>query len=163
MPDPEVVQRALADAKTRIADSTRKANASALRRTAARRAIEEMTPRWEALQRDRERSQALAAESRVADGELAAIERDIARIDRELGDAATARAELDGVAKRARAASALEAELKELDRSAAEAGRKRTLTETESPRSPKDDRAASRARVEDRSHTVARRRRSPRR
>ncbi|HEY2163793.1 MAG TPA: SMC family ATPase [Gemmatimonadaceae bacterium] len=131
MPDAEVVQGALADAKTRIAESTRKANDFGVRRSAARRAVEEIAPKWESTQRDRERSQALAAESRVADGELAAVEREIARIDRELGDAATARAELDGVARELVPLPSLEAELKELDRSAAEAGRKRTLTETE--------------------------------
>jgi exonuclease SbcC len=131
MPDAEVVQGALADAKTRIAESTRKANDFGVRRTAARRAVEEIAPKWESTQRDRERSQALAAESRVADGELAAVEREVARIDRELGDAATARAELDGVATELVPLPSLEAELKELDRSAAEAGRKRTLTETE--------------------------------
>ncbi len=132
MADPDVVQRSLADAKTRIADSKRKANAAGLRRTAARRTMEEMTPRWDAMQRDRERSQALAAESRVADGELSSTERDIARIDKELGDAAAARAELDSAKRELAPLPALEAELKELDRSAAEAGRKRTLTETES-------------------------------
>ena len=131
MPDPDVVQGALAGAKTRIADSTRKANEFGLRRTAARRAVDEMAPRWESIQRDRERSQALAGESRVADGELASIEREIARIDRELGDAATARAELDGLRRELAPLPSLEVELKELDRSAAEAGRKRTLTETE--------------------------------
>jgi len=130
MPDPDVVQGALTDAKTRIAESTRKANDFGIRRTTARRAVDEITPRWEAAQRDRERSQALAAESRFAEAELASVEREGARIDRELGDAATARAELDGVARDLAPLPSLEAELKELDRSAAEAGRKRTLTET---------------------------------
>ena len=131
MPDPEAVARALADAKTGIAESKRKANELGLRRTAARRIVEEITPRWESMQRGRERSQSLAAESRVADGELASIEREIGRIDRELGDAATARVELDGVRRELTPLPSLEADLKELDRSAAEAGRKRTLTETE--------------------------------
>ncbi len=131
MADPDVVQRSLADAKTRITESKRKANATGLQRTAARRTMEEMTPRWESLQRDRERAQALAAELRVVDGEIVSIEREIARIDRELGDAATARAELDGVRRALVPLPALEVEFKALDRSAAEAGRKRTLTETE--------------------------------
>jgi DNA repair protein SbcC/Rad50 len=131
MPDPDAVQRGLAEAKARIADTTRKANETGLRRTAARRSLEDLTPRWESAHRDRERSQALAAESRVADGELASIEREIARIDRELGDAATARAELDGIRRELAPLPALEAEFKELERSAAEAGRKRTLTDTE--------------------------------
>jgi exonuclease SbcC len=131
MPDPDAVQRALADAKTRIADSKRKANALGLQRTAAKRVVEEVTPRWEAMQKDRDRSLALVAESRVADGEHASIEREIVRIDRELGDAATARAELEGVRLELSPFPGLEAELKELDRSAAEAGRRRTLTETE--------------------------------
>ena len=69
MPDPEAVQRAVDDAKTRIADSTRKANELGLQRTAARRAVEEIAPRWAAMQKDRERSQSLAAELRVAEGD----------------------------------------------------------------------------------------------
>jgi exonuclease SbcC len=44
MPDPDLVQGALADAKTRIAASTRKANDFGIRRTAARRTVEEITP-----------------------------------------------------------------------------------------------------------------------
>ena len=155
MADPEVVQRSLADAKTRIADSKRKANAAGLRRTAARRATEEMTPRWEAMQRDRERSQTLAAESRVADGEASSTERDIARIDKELGDAATARAELDSAKRELAPLPALETELKELDRSARRGG-----SQADAHRDGIDagegHRAASRARVEDRRHAGAR-------
>ena len=121
MPDPDVVQGALADAKARIAESTRKANDFGVRRTAARRAVRRDRAALGALQRERERSQALVAESRVADGERRRVEREIARIDRELGDAAAARAELDGVSSELAPLPALEAELKELDRSAAEA------------------------------------------
>ena len=131
MPDADIVQGALADAKARIAESTSKANEFGLRRTTARKTVEEIAPRWESMQRDRERSQTLTAESRVSDGELTSVAREISRIDRELGEAATGRAELDGVRRELAPLPSLEAELKELDRSAAEAGRKRTLTENE--------------------------------
>src|SRR5690348_13271715 len=82
MPDPEAVRRALDDAKARITDSTRTANELGLQRTAARRAAEELAPRWATMQKDRERSQALATESRVADGECTSIDREVARIER---------------------------------------------------------------------------------
>lgn len=131
MPDPEVVQRNLDEATARIADSTRRANELGLRREAARRGAAELTPRWESMQRERDRYQALVAELRVADGDRAGVEREIARIERDLGDAAEARAALDLARRELEPFAALEAELKELTRSEAEAGRRRTLVETQ--------------------------------
>lgn len=131
MPDPDAVRAALDDAKARIAESTGKANGAGLKRTAARRLLDEAIPRWESAQKDRERFQVLTAEARVALGEYASVEREIGRIDQELADAVAARTELESIRRQLAPLPAFEAELKELDRSAAEASRRRTLVETE--------------------------------
>jgi exonuclease SbcC len=131
MSDPETVNRALADATLRLSDARVRANTAGMRRVAARRALDEITPRWEAMQRERDALQALVSEMRVVDGERAALERDVARVDRELADAALARDEVNRLTAALAEFPALHAEMRELDRACNEAGRRRTLEETE--------------------------------
>ncbi|HEX8942980.1 MAG TPA: SMC family ATPase [Gemmatimonadaceae bacterium] len=131
MSDPEAVARALADATSRVAESRARANTAGLRRVAAHRALDEITPRWESMQRERDTLQALVSEMRVVEGERAALERDAARVDRELADAALARDEVNRLTAALAEFPALQAELRELERACNEAARRRTLEETE--------------------------------
>jgi exonuclease SbcC len=102
-----------------------------MRRVAAHRALDEITPRWETMQRERDTMHALVSEMRVVEGERAGLERDVARVERELADAAVAREEVNRLAAALVEFPALQTELRELDRASNEAARRRTLGDTE--------------------------------
>jgi len=131
MPDPEAVRRQLVDAEARLSAAQRSARDAAAHRNQARRTLDELTPRWDAMQRDRDAGQSLIAELRVAESEAAGAARDVARLDRELADADKAREDLQTLTAELAPLSALQAELKELERASSEEGRRRTLVESE--------------------------------
>jgi len=130
MPDPDSVARMLADAQTRVELADLRAREATDRRTRARTVLDEVTPRWESLQRERERLQALLAELRVAESEAAGLARDRERLDRELSDVATARVELERIRVEIAPLGEIVAALHEMDRLYAEEGRRRTLLES---------------------------------
>src|SRR4051794_4012228 len=127
MPDPDTVNRALEDAKARAAETKSRAATSEKRRIAARRVTEELNPQWEAMQRERDAMQAVLSEIRVAEGERSAIERDVVRLDRDLAEIATARGDLERTQIELAPLPTLQGELKELDRSCTEEGRRKSL------------------------------------
>ncbi len=131
MPDADAVHGALVEAETRLAAASSSAAGAASSRDAARGAFDQIAPRWEALQREREALQTLASELRVADGDRAALDRDTTRIEAELAEIALARLELDRAAVQLAALPALQADLRELEKSANEDARRRTLVDTE--------------------------------
>lgn len=130
MADADLVNRTLADAERRLRDAQERAHDVDARRVRARRASDDITPRWETLQGEREALQALVAETRVADGVRASLERDSARLERDLADAAAARHELNGILAEIAPLAELQSELQRLDRSCNEQARRRTLMET---------------------------------
>jgi DNA repair protein SbcC/Rad50 len=131
MADAETVNRAVTDAAARRTEARARANSAGMRRVAAHRALDEITPRWETMQRERDTMQALVSEMRVVEGERAGLERDVARVERELADAAVAREEVNRLAAALVEFPALQTELRELDRASNEAARRRTLGDTE--------------------------------
>jgi exonuclease SbcC len=131
MADAETVNRAVADAAARRTEARARANSAGMRRVAAHRALDEITPRWETMQRERDTMHALVSEMRVVEGERAGLERDVARVERELADAAVAREEVNRLAAALVEFPALQTELRELDRASNEAARRRTLGDTE--------------------------------
>jgi len=131
MSDADTVNRALADAASRRTTARAHANAAGLRRVSSHRALDEITPRWEAMQRERDTLQALVSEMRVVDGEKAALDRDAARVDAELADAAQARDEVNRLTAALVELPSLQAEARELERACNEAARRRTLGDTE--------------------------------
>ena len=131
MPDAEAVNRAVATAEARLADAQRKARAAADRRARARRGVDDLTPRWEAMQRERDARQALLADLRVAQSDAANARQNLARLERELAEAARAREELASIAADLAPLGALEVELKALDRACSEEGRRQMLVEGE--------------------------------
>ena len=130
MPDADTVNRLLAEAKVRLTDAEARAALSAKRRVAARKALDEVNPTWVAMQRDRDTMAALVGEIRVAEGERTAIERESTRVDRELAEAAVARVELERAQQDLGQFTAVQSELKELDKSCSEEGQRKTLSET---------------------------------
>jgi DNA repair protein SbcC/Rad50 len=145
MADSEVVNAALADAERRVQDAASRARDAAARSESCRRALDEVTPRWEAVQRERDALQAIASELRVVEGERTALVRDEDRVARELDAAAAARRELERLTAELSPLPALQLELRALDRSCNEAERRRTLVETE--QSLSDEAARLRERI----------------
>lgn len=131
MADPEMVNQALVEAERRTKEAASRARESAARAEHSRRTLDDVTPRWEAVQRERDALLALTADLRVAEGERAALARDDERVSRELTDAATARRELARLTAELAPLPAMQLELRALDRSCNEAERRRTLDETE--------------------------------
>jgi exonuclease SbcC len=130
MPESDVVHRAFAEAETKARSAATLAESSEKRRALSRQALDETTPRWEQMQRERDALQALVAEIRVAEGDRSSLERDASRIDREVADSATARDELEKLQAELQPLAPAHAELQALDKSGNEEGRRRTLTET---------------------------------
>src|SRR3954470_4567049 len=130
MPEPEVVHRALLDAEARLAGAQERIAGANAKRSAARLVLDEIAPRWETLQRQRDTLQAIVAELRVAESERAARERDIARIDRECEAVTAAREELGALTIALGPLPDLQKELRELERACNEEARRNTLTET---------------------------------
>ena len=131
MADPEAVNQALADAERRVKETQSRAADAAARSKRCRRALDEVTPRWEAVQRERDAVLAITAELRVVESERAALTRDDERVARELDGAAAARRELERLTLELAPLPAMQLELRSLDRSCNEAERRRTLVETE--------------------------------
>ncbi len=131
MPDPDAVARALLDAQAQLVAARERAMAAVMRRTSARRLLDEITPRWEAAQAERETLQRLSAELRVAEGEHAALTRDVIRLERELAEIARAREELVQLQRELVPLHEVVSLLHEMDRLYSEEGRRQTLVESE--------------------------------
>src|SRR5581483_2739112 len=65
MPEIETVTRALAEAEARLAAAESRIVAAASARQAARVVLDEIAPRWQAIQRERDAMQAVVSELRV--------------------------------------------------------------------------------------------------
>ena len=131
MPDPDVVARQVQDAEVRLTAARERADESERRRAESGQALRELAPRWEAMQKARERLAELLAELKVAEGEEAALGRDAERVDRELAELAAAREELARLEQQLAPLPTLTKELKHFDRLCGEEGRRQTLAESE--------------------------------
>jgi exonuclease SbcC len=132
MGDPDAIARQVADTETRLEQARDRARFAQRRRDASHASLEEVRPRWEAAQRAREAHQALLADLRVAEQEEAAEHREMQRLERDLGDAASARAELERLHVALEPFPLLASEFQRLDVLAREEGRRRALLETQS-------------------------------
>lgn len=131
MPDAAGVERMHADAAQRLVEASERARRSAERRERATALLNDLVPRWQAAQREREQLQEALAELRVADSEATSYARDLERVNRDLAEVETAAAELQRLAVELAPLGALAEELQRLDRLASEEGRRRTLLEAE--------------------------------
>ena len=130
MPDADVVARAIADAAARLAQAEKRLSSAITTRSGARTVLDQIEPRWEATQREREQVMALISELRVAESERAASQRDIERIEREAAEVAVARDSLVEIAEQVAPMAALQAELRELDKASNEVARRKTLADS---------------------------------
>jgi exonuclease SbcC len=131
MGDPDVVARQVAEAEARLEQSRDRARFAERRRDATRASLEEVRPRWDAMQRAREAHLALLADLRVAEQEETAAQRDVQRLERDLADTASVRAELERLRETLQPFPLLASEFQRLDVLAREEGRRRALLETQ--------------------------------
>lgn len=129
MPEPEAVRRAQLEADERLRVSAQRVDASLTLRTRAQRSLEDIEPRWEAMQRERDVVQSIVSELRVLENERAARQRDLDRIEGECTEITAARAEVARLNAEASALPALQSELRELERACNEEARRGTLTD----------------------------------
>ena len=129
MPEPETIRAAAAEAQERLGAAEARVKSTTAARERTRATVDELAPRWEALQREREALQQIVAELRVADGERDARERDRERIQRELDEIAVAREELARISGELAPLPTLEGDLRELERASNEVARRQTLTD----------------------------------
>jgi exonuclease SbcC len=132
MPDPDYVERTLAQASDRLTSAVRRADAAAGGRDGATRALEELLPRWNAAQRDRERLRQANASLDVARTAHEAAQRELNRIERDLLSVTSARAELELLHEQILPLEALRGRLADLDELARLDGRRRALIESQS-------------------------------
>ena len=131
MPDPDSVGRMLADAEARLDAAELRALAAAQRRVRAGERLDEITPRWESLQRERERLVKLDAELRVIRNEASAVARDTDRLARELAEIAVAREELERIHRDLTPLAEVLGAVQAQERLAREEGRRQALSSEE--------------------------------
>ncbi len=129
MPDADAVSRALNESGLRKVEAERALSESTAAFERATRTLSELTPGWTEAQAARDRYQELSAELRVVDGELAALQRDKERLDRELDGTATAREELERLAVELAPLATYSTEHARLEELARAEGRRQTLNE----------------------------------
>ncbi|MDE3216163.1 MAG: SMC family ATPase, partial [Gemmatimonadota bacterium] len=131
MPDPESVGRMLAQAQERLAAATARAGDAAERAGKARLVVQELEPRWTAMQQVRDAVQRVAAELRVLENETANLTRDGERLARETAEIADARRELEGLAEQLAPLAALAGRLQAMEELYRAEGRRQTLLEND--------------------------------
>lgn len=131
MQNVDVVRQAAARTGDQLLAAAANAKTVQARRAAATEVVVALTPRWEAVQAERERVQRIESDLRVAESEQAARQRELERQDRELADLATAQAELAELRAAIQPLAGLRAELEAMDRLAREEGKRQTLAARE--------------------------------
>ena len=130
MPDPDAVARALAETRDRVDAARRRLESAEAARQSCEGVLAGITPKWEAMQRERDRLQELLSELRVAESEDAGAKRDLERLQRELAETAAARAELEQLAEELKPLAEIASEFQRMEDLAREEGRRRTLGDT---------------------------------
>ncbi len=131
MPDPESVERMLAQSRDRLAAAAARGREAATRAEAARRAAAELEPRWTAMHRVRDAVQRVAGELRVLANESGNLERDRERLAREAAEIADARGELERLAVQLAPIAALAEQLRAMDDLYRAEGRRQTLLDND--------------------------------
>jgi DNA repair protein SbcC/Rad50 len=131
MPDPDVVERAMFDARERVAQATNAAQTAEHRHTMAASVLKAIAPKWDLAQQNRDKAQAIAAEIAVHEREEASLRRELERVASELRTIGESRAELSRLQRSLEPMSELREELAILDEMYREEGRRKTLVEGE--------------------------------
>ncbi len=130
MPDAAIVDAQLADAERRLAAAREQSAGARARHAAAAAALQDIAPRWERMQREREQLVSVVSELRVAEGEERSLARDVARLARDFEEIAAARAERTELLRELDSYGELHAEFQRFEVLAREEGRRQALIET---------------------------------
>jgi exonuclease SbcC len=129
MPDADAIWRGVADAEARLAVArTRAAEADVARSSTAER-LSAVAPQWLDAQAQRDQTQQLLAELRVAESEAMGFAREVERLDRELDAVAVAHRELAPLREALLPLLSMRAELESLEQLAAADARRQALME----------------------------------
>jgi DNA repair protein SbcC/Rad50 len=123
------VRAEAADGRLRAAES--RALAAGARRRETEAELGGLIPRWETAQRERDRARETESELRLADQEAAQLVREAERVEAELAQIATHRAERDGLRVELSPFAGRMAELQRLDQEAQDEGRRQALIDGE--------------------------------
>jgi DNA repair protein SbcC/Rad50 len=130
MPDPDKVTAALHDSTARCESERQRVAEATARFASAQQLATEIAPGWAEAQAARDRIQELHGELRLVENEAAARLRDAERLDRELGDIAGAREELEQLATALAPLAEVAAGFRRFEELAREEGRRQTLVDT---------------------------------
>jgi exonuclease SbcC len=131
MPDPEALAAQESEARRHVGDATSRLADAEIERSRVQAQLDALAPRWAEAQRQREELQALEAEMRVTEIELAAQRRNAERVAVELQHVNEARAALAPLAEQLAPFNDLQQELAQLRDLAAHDGRRQALLEQE--------------------------------
>jgi len=111
MPDPEAVEKAMFDARERVAQATNAAQTAEHRHTMADSVLTAIAPKWELAQQNRDKAQAIAAEIAAHEREETSLRRELERVASELRTIGESRAELSRLQRSLEPMSELREEL----------------------------------------------------
>lgn len=145
MPDADAVWRMLAEAEGRVAVARSRSDESALSRIRSSEHLATLAPQWVDAQAERERTQQLESDLRVAENEALALARDTERLDRDLTEIAGAQSERAPLLAELSPLADLRAQLAVQEGLAAAESRRQALLERLRGTTDEDARLAERA------------------
>jgi exonuclease SbcC len=131
MPDPDAVERAMLEARERVAQATSAAQSAEHRHTIANGNLKALAPRWELAQQNRDKSLAIASEITAHEREETSLRRELERVAAEVSTINESRTELSRLQRSLEPLGELRDELAILDEMYREEGRRKTLVEAE--------------------------------
>lgn len=131
MPDADGVARMLEDAGRRLAEAVQVLAGAEARRKHAELGAATVAPRWASAQQARDVAQQILADLRVGENDESSRARDSERLDRELEAIASARSELEALARQIAPLSEVLEEFRRLEELSREEGRRQTLLDEE--------------------------------
>jgi len=131
MPDPDLVERTMIQARERVAQATAAAQTAEHRYAIADASIKALTPKWELAQQNRDKAQSIASEIAANEREESSLRRELERVAAEVSAVGESRAELSRLERTLEPLGELRDELSILDEMYREEGRRKTLLEAE--------------------------------
>ncbi|HKY98655.1 MAG TPA: SMC family ATPase, partial [Gemmatimonadaceae bacterium] len=131
MPDPDLVERTMIQARDRVAQATAAAQTAEHRYAIADASLKALTPKWELAQQNRDKAQSIASEIAANEREESSLRRELERVAAEVSAVGESRAELSRLQRTLEPLGELRDELSILDEMYREEGRRKTLLEAE--------------------------------